>query len=280
MPIQHLWTGSGRAPRNPSHLTSSLPCAFPLFHNFLMVAFYTSCALWSNCTCWLQEQLFGRAESISILAWWRELPLMKRSLCPTHSTCWHCLQLVSASQPGWVLKQTTDDNRNGLGCGLENFWGLVLENRIIGEKAINVFEFAFEKESLKSWSKGDSGQAWSWRCDVLFRKCHSYSAGRVRQRGGGFLFVNQQVSPVAIVLRVIALQSCVPCMPCLVCSSLWQEEEKLGYYPKCCGFSWWHTSTQSTIAVQYPLPPVLILSSHICANTLLTAVCCQSAFLY
>lgn len=136
---------------------------------------------------------------------------------------------------------------------------------------IGVFEKLKERRPVKPGC---------WRCDVLFRKCHSHSTGRVRQKGGGFLFVNQQISPVAIELWVIALQSCVPCMPCLVCSSLLQEEEKLGYYPKCCGFSWWHTSTQSTIAVQYPLPPVLILSSHICANTLLTAVCCQSAFLY
>lgn len=65
---------------------------------------------------------------------------------------------------------------------------------------------------------------------------------------------NQQISPMAVVIWVIALQYCVPCMPCLVCSKLAQKKKKLGSYPKSSGFSHWHTSTQTTIAALYPSP--------------------------
>lgn len=50
--------------------------------------------------------------------------------------------------------------------------------------------------------------------------------------------VNQRISLMVVVVWVIALQYCVPCMPCLACSNLLHREKKLGYYPKCCGFSW------------------------------------------
>lgn len=56
--------------------------------------------------------------------------------------------------------------------------------------------------------------------------------------------MNQRISPVVVVsvlVWAIVLQYCVPCMPCLAYSNPLQSErereKKLGYYPKCCGFS-------------------------------------------
>lgn len=82
------------------------------------------------------------------------------------------------------------------------------------------------------------------------------TAARERVRGseipsctghdGGWGDVNQQISPVVVVsvlVLAIALQYCVPCMPCLTYTNLLQKErergreKKLGYYPKCSGFS-------------------------------------------